>query len=315
MDVAIAFIIFIVAFVFLFKSADFFVDGAVGLAYLLSLPRVVIGIVIVGFCTTLPEFAVSVQSAFLGHPEIALGNAVGSVVADDTFALALGALLAPTILIDKRVLKKFGIFLVSVAFFSYFLAFDAEVSRVEGLILASLLVFYYFYLIKTERNSKVEEDGKGRRLSVKRILICFILGAAGVIVSSRLVIDSAIFIAAYFGVPEVVIGLTAIALGTSLPETFTVVVSARKGYGDIAVGNILGADVLNILWILGISALVNPIKVAPSTIAFSYPWMLLVVSTMLILMRFKYRLTKWKGGILFTLYVIYLYQLISTFYL
>ena len=315
MDITLAFIIFIAAFILLIKSADFFVDGAVGAARLLHLPRIIIGIVIVGLCTTLPEFAVSVQAAYLGHPEIALGNAVGSVVADDAFALALGAVIAPYILVNKRILKRFGVFLLFAAFLSYFLAFDAKVTRLEGLLLASLLIVYYVYLLRTGRQMVGEpEVEEGRHVSPRKTVFLLILGALGIVVSSRLVIDSAIVIAAFFGVPEVVIGLTAIALGTSLPETSTVAVSARKGYGDLAVGNILGADVLNILWILGVSAAVNPITVAPETIAFSYPWMLLVVATMLSLMRLNYKLTRWKGVLLFSLYVIYIYQLAVTFY-
>ncbi|RLI29132.1 hypothetical protein DRO53_02240 [Candidatus Bathyarchaeota archaeon] len=314
MELLLALTVFIVAFILLIKSADLFVEGAVGAAYLLSLPRIIIGIVIVGLCTTLPEFAVSVQAAYMGHPEIALGNAVGSVVADDAFALALGAIIAPVILVNKRILKRFGGFLLFSAFLSYFLAFDAEVTRIEGLILASLLVVYYLYLVRTGRNLG-EVEAEPPKAEIRFSLIWLVAGAVGVVLSSNLVINSAVAIAAYLGVPEVVIGLTAIALGTSLPETSTVAVSARKGYGDLAVGNILGADVLNLLWILGVSAAVNPIRVAPETIAFSYPWMLLVVSTMLAMMAWKYKLTRWKGCLLLSLYIIYIYQLAVTFFL
>jgi len=271
-----------------------------------------------GFLTTSPEFAVSVQAAYLGHPEVALGNAVGSVVADDAFALALAAIIAG-ISIDKQVLKRFGVFLIFSALLSYLLALDASVTRVEGLVLASLLVGYYLYLIKTgaqQRKSHLNTEGyvEARKVTFRRVLLLFLTGAGGVIVSARLVVWSGLSIAEYFGIPEVVIGLTVIALGTSLPEISTAVVSARKGKGEIAVGNILGADVLNILWIIGVSALVNPIKVDPKTIEFAYPWMLLVVAVMLLLMRHRYELTRWKGLLLLSLYVVYLFQLAKFFY-
>jgi cation:H+ antiporter len=314
----ISFTVFISAFIFLLKSADFFVDGAAGLADKLGLPRIFIGIVLMGFLTTSPEFAVSVQAAYLGHPEVALGNAVGSVVADDAFALALAAIIAG-ISIDKQVLKRFGVFLIFSALLSYLLALDASVTRVEGLVLASLLVGYYLYLIKTgaqQRKSHLNTEGyvEARKVTFRRVLLLFLTGAGGVIVSARLVVWSGLSIAEYFGIPEVVIGLTVIALGTSLPEISTAVVSARKGKGEIAVGNILGADVLNILWIIGVSALVNPIKVDPKTIEFAYPWMLLVVAVMLLLMRHRYELTRWKGLLLLSLYVVYLFQLAKFFY-
>lgn len=306
------------AFIFLLKSADFFVDGAVGLTDRLRLPRILIGIVLMGFLTTSPEFAVSVQAAYLGHPEVALGNAIGSVVADDACALALAAVIAG-VSVDRHVLKRFGVFLIFSALLSYVFALDASVTRVEGLVLASLLVGYYLYLVKTaarqrKRQANADGDAEARKVTFRRVLLLFLVGAGGVVVSARLVVWSGLSIAEYFGIPEVVIGLTVIALGTSLPEISTAVVSARKGKGEIAVGNILGADVLNILWIIGVSAMVNPIKVDPKTIEFAYPWMLLVVAVMLLLMRYRYELTRWKGALLLGLYAVYLFQLAKFFY-
>lgn len=311
MSVVVAVLIFAAALAILLKSANFFVDGAVGIANIFGIPKIVIGIVLVSLATTLPEFSVSVQSAYLGYPEIALGNAVGSVMADEGLALSLAAIIGISIAVDRNILKSFGFFLIGSAFISYAFAFDAFIGRIEGILLISLLAGYYYYLIKSGMVKSAQRHQK-KSLShpkLKKILTFFIIGGAGVIVSSRLVIWSGLSIAKIFGVPEIVIGMTMIAIGTSLPEISTAIVSAVKGHGEIAIGNILGADVLNLLWIIGAAAIVNPIRVNPRTIAFAYPWMIIVVVTMLILMWHRHQLTRKKGILLMALYAIYFFQM------
>ena len=312
MSVIVAVLIFAAALAILLKSASFFVDGAVGIANVFGIPKIVIGIVLVSLATTLPEFSVSVQSAYLGHPEIALGNAVGSVMADEGLALSLAAIIGISIAVDRNILKSFGFFLIGSAFISYAFAFDAFIGRIEGILLISLLAGYYYYLIRRGMPKSAQRHQK-KSLShpkLKKILVFFIIGAAGVIVSSRLVIWSGLSIAKIFGVPEIIIGLTMIAIGTSLPEISTAITSAVKGHGEIAIGNILGADVLNLLWIIGAAATVNPIRVNPRTIAFAYPWMIILVGTMVILMWHRHQLTRKKGILLVALYVIYFSQLV-----
>jgi len=311
MSVIAAALIFAGALAILLKSAGFFVDGAVGIADIFRIPKIVVGIVLVSLATTLPEFSVSVQAAYLGHPEIALGNAVGSVMADEGLALAAAAIIGVSIAVDRHILKNFGIFLIISAFISYAFAFDAFIGRTEGILLVLLLAGYYYYLIRRETSKRTQEVRKegSSDPKLKRILTFFIIGAVGVIVSSRLVLWSGLWIAKIFGVPEIIIGLTMIAIGTSLPEISTAITSALKGHGEIAIGNVLGADVLNILWIIGTAATVRPIRVNPRTIAFAYPWMLLVVIAMVLLMRHRHQLTRKKGLLLMGLYGIYFYQM------
>lgn len=311
MSVISAAIIFAGAFAILLKSADFFVDGAVGIADIFRIPKIVVGIVLVSLATSLPEFSVSVQAAYLGHSEIALGNPVGSVIANNGLALALAAIIGVSIAVDRHILKNFGIFLICSAFISYAFVFDAFIGRTEGILLILLLAGYYYYLIRRETSKHTQEVRKegSSDPKLKRIVVFFIIGAVGVIISSRLIIWSGLWIAKILRVPEIIIGLTMIAIGTSLPEISTAITSALKGHGEIAIGNILGADVLNILWIIGAAATVNPIRVNPRTIAFAYPWMLLVVVAMVLLMRHRYQLTRKKGILLMGLYVIYFYQL------
>lgn len=306
----------VVCFLVLSKCASWFVDGAVGIAEHLNVPKILIGIVLVSLATTAPELFVSIRSAMTGHPEIALGNAVGSVIADDGLALGLGALFAHSpILINPYLLKTTGIFLVSVDLIAYAMAFDGTLDRTEGAVLLALFGVYLFFAYLTRRKSseseaeledleEIEETISGRGLST--LMLWFGLGLVGVLIASEGIVKSAVAIAQYLEVGEAVIGLTVIAIGTSLPEIATAVTAARKGHGAIAVGNILGADILNVCWIAGASATVNPLIVGQKVIHFSFPAMLFIVFTMLVLMRTGNRLTRVEGLFLCLFYCAYL---------
>ena len=302
----------VVSFVILAKCADWLVEGAIEIARRLHVPPILIGIVLVSLGTTAPELAVSVNAALSGQAEMALGNAVGSVIYDDGVALPLAALLAPTvILIDRVVLRSAAIFLISVDLVAYALCLDGTLSRWEGLILVGGFFCYLFYSYleqkrgRRNRGPDLEETGEGgRRLVV--VLLLFGGGLAGVLLSSEFIVDSAPVVAQALGVPSVIIALTMVALGTSIPEVATCIIAARKGQGSLAVGNILGADILNICWIAGASAVANPLVINPKVINFMFPVMLVIVLSMLGLMRLGYRLEKWKGGVLLALCLGYL---------
>lgn len=320
------FILLIASFVVLFKCAEKLVDGASGIANVLNIPKMIVGIVLVALATTAPEFGVSVQAAFLGHPEIALGNAIGSVICDDGIALALAAIIAPVaIFVNCRLLKIVGLFLLSIDVLAYFLAKNGTLGRLEGLLFLFILAVYFIFLIK-KRNSGLNkgseetgiDDGKkeknpSRKARLKKPALLFAGGIVGVIVSSRIVLWASINIASYFGISETIIGLTVIAIGTSLPEISTCITAARKGEGEIAVGDIIGADILNILWIIGASCVVNPITVDLDVINFTFPYMILIVAVMLGGMRIGCRLGKLKGFILLVLYIFYLYLTLTFF--
>jgi len=311
----------LVAFAILFKCADLFVDGASRIATILNIPKLVIGIVLVGLATTAPEFAVSVVAAIRGLPEIALGNAIGSVIVDDGVALALAAILAPTaIFINCRMLRVIGAFLLSIDFLAYFLARDGVLSRWEGLILLSLLGVYFILLFKvrifrasglTDGNEEAISSGprlsKARRRDLKAPVTKVLLGLAGVVITAEVIVWTAEFFARYFAIPEIIIGSTIVAVGTSLPEVSTCITAALRQEGELAVGNILGADVLNILWIIGVASLTNPIVVDLEIINFKFPYMILMVTVMLVLMRIGCRLNRYKGFILLGFYLLYLF--------
>jgi len=314
------FIVLAVSFLVLFKCADFFIDGSVGMAHVFRIPKLTVGIVFVGLATTAPELAVSVQAAFLGHPEISLGNAVGSVITDDGVAMALAGILASTaIIVNCRVLRIVGAFLLAVDFFAYFLVRNGVVSRGEGVILLILLILYFAVIILMQKSKKgflsvpkeqsvVKEldDKEDRRKMIRKCVFLFLAGIIGVIITSRIIIWSAVNISRYFSISETIIGLTVIAIGTSLPEISTAVTAAVKGEGEIAVGNILGADVLNILWIIGMSAVVRPINVEAGVVRFTFPYMILIVTVMLASMGIGCRFGRIKGALLIFFYVVYL---------
>jgi len=205
------------------------------------------GIIFVSLATTAPELAVSVQAAFLGHPEISLGNAVGSVIADDALAMALAGIIASSALaVNCRMLRIVGSFLLAIDFFAYLLVSNGVINRIEGIILLGLLIPYFFVLISLGKKEKefllIPEDQsinetktkKGNRdREIRKYIFYFLGGIIGVVLTSRAIIWSALEISIYFSISETVIGLTVIAIGTSLPEISTAVTAALKGEGDI----------------------------------------------------------------------------------
>jgi cation:H+ antiporter len=319
------FFVLLVSFVVLFKAADFFVLGASGISNVFKIPRLIVGIVLVALATTAPEFAVSVIAAFLGNLEISLGNAIGSVICDDGIALALAAILAPTpILINCRILRISAAFLLSIDLFVYVLLRNGVIGRGEGLVFVFILVVYFVFILKNPkyRGQFVQERKEGESLAdrnmsekdeLKKSILLLIGGISGVVVSSFFVNWAAVSIAEYFSISETVIGSTIVAIGTSLPEIGTCVSAALRGEGEMAVGNILGADVLNILWIIGVASIVRPLQVGPEVIHFTFPFMIFVVFVMLVLMGINCRLGKIKGLILFFLYLSYLVLMIVFF--
>ena len=317
--------VLVVSFYVLSKGANFLVDGAVGIAYRLRIAKVIIGVVLVGFGTTTPEFTVSVISAVQGHSEIALGNAVGSVIANVALALALGVLVAHRALcLDPSMYLTIGAAFFGASVLSFAFAINGEISRIEGGILIACLVAYLAYLVITEKKKQGREyekeaieDVEEHHLRVqglgKNILI-FCIGLALVILASKFLVEAAINIAETLSVSKTVIGLTIFAIGTSLPEIATCIVASRKGHGDLAFGDIMGANILNLLWITAGAALARPIVVSQKEIFFMFPYMLGIVAVMFVLIRVCNCLNRWKSGVLLFLYASYVVLTVVLFF-
>jgi len=313
-----AFVLLACSFYLLAKGANWLVDGSVGIAERFRVPKLLIGIVLLGFATTAPEFAVSVLAALAGIPEMALGNAVGSVIVDDGVALALvGILSATPAFVNRRLLLQSGVFLVVIDVLAFvFAATGSTLSRIEGGSLVACFFIYLGYVLwdrwrhpeaageAGHELEEVEEAIKGR--SIGPLIGLFIMGLVLVIGASKVVVVSAERIATWAGIPEAVVALTVVAIGTSLPEIATCVTAARKGHGALAVGDIIGADILNVAWIAGASAIANPLTVQANVIWFMFPSMLIIVLTMLVGLAWRGRMTRWLGVVLIAEYVVYM---------
>jgi len=309
-----AWLILPAAFALLARSADVFVESSVALARRFRIPKLVIGIVLVSFATTAPELSVSLMAALADRPEMALGNAVGSVICNAGLGLALAALLAPAAIpVLPIVLRTSGIFSLCIgALIFLFVIFDNSLSGWEGLV---LLVFYGGYMVRLYRMHRAGQmkeplPGGGEAvvedLSLIRTGVSFVLGLGGIILASRFIVVSATTIARSLGVPESIIALTLVALGTSIPEVATCVTASRKGHGAVAVGNIIGANILNICWVAGASSLANTLTVGRREVSFMFPVMLVMMLAMLLLVRRGHDLRRSDGAVLLALYIAYL---------
>jgi cation:H+ antiporter len=309
-----AVLVMLAAFFLLAKCASVFVDSSVAIANRLQVPKLVIGIVLVSLATTTPELSVSLVAALRGKAEMALGNAIGSVIVDDGLALPLAGLFATApILIYPRVLRTSGVFLLVVSVICFvFVAGDLTLSRWEGAVLVALFLGYAAYLVRQHQRGAylddvdMDEVEKAAHLPLTRSIVLFIVAIGGIVLCGDLIVASATRIARTLGISEAVIALTLVAAGTSIPEMATCVVAARKGHGALAVGNIIGADILNVCWIAGASALANDLTLSAREVRFMFPWMFVIVGAMLGMLRWRHRLTRGKSLALLILFVVYL---------
>ncbi len=301
----------------LWKTADWFVEGAVGVAILLNAPKMLIGLVLVSLATTAPELFTSVIAALRGFPELALGNAVGSVIVDASLAIGLAAMLASVpLVVDPAIFQISARAVMFMLCLAFLLTMNGVLGRLEGGILLGCYVAYVALLYRHFRCLRRQADNDvlpelepvleaSGHIPWSRVCLLFGIGLAGVLLGSELLVRGATGIAATFGLSPVVIGLTVTAAGTSMPEIATCVAAALKREPAIGVGNIIGADILNVCWVAGASALVNPLVAEKSVVYYMFPSAIIIVGTMLIMMRRGYALNRWNGAVLVALYCIY----------
>lgn len=260
MNLFLALVALVAGFVLLVKGADFFVDGAVGIASRFGIPQLVIGLTIAAMGTSMPEAAVSITSALKGSAGITVGNVVGSNIMNILVILGITAVITP-IAVQKST-RKFeipGMIAISVLFLVLGYT-GGEIVRFEGVILWLVFIGYLAYLFWIAKHNKDEEtDEEEKNWSLPVQLIAIVGGIAAIVIGSDLAVDGATAIAKAFGMSDRVIGLTIVALGTSLPELVTSVTAARRGKADLAIGNIVGSNVFNILFVAGTTALITPV--------------------------------------------------------
>lgn len=263
MEIFLAIVLLIVGFVMLIKGADWFVEGAAGIAAKFGIPQLVIGLTIVAMGTSAPEAAVSITSALSGTAGITVGNVVGSNILNVLIILGIAAVII-AVPVQKSTVKIEIPFMIAITgIFLLMGAFDNKITRLEGVGLWVLFIIYLAYLFRMAKKNKEQQDDVSKKRNIWILLLMLVVGVVVIVVGSNLTVDSATKIAGFLGVDDRIIGLTVVALGTSLPELVTSVIAARKGNADIAIGNIVGSNVFNILFVTGTSALIIPIDFQP----------------------------------------------------
>lgn len=310
-----ALVSFLLGLGMLVVGAELLVRGAAKLALTFGISPLVVGLTVVAYGTSSPEMAVSVQSAISGQADIAVGNVVGSNIFNVLFILGVSALIIPLIVNQQLVRQEVPI-MVGTSLLLAALAWDGGLSRIEGLILTSLLAVYTIFLIVQSRRlgtvpgelvQTVGGAGSGWDSKLAAQISLIVAGLALLVLGANWLVGAAVTIAKHLGVSEMVVGLTIVAAGTSLPEVATSIMAAIRGQRDIAVGNVVGSNIFNILGVLGLSAVMAPsgLIVAPAMIAFDIPAMLAVAIACLPVFFTGNLIARWEGAIFFGLYVAY----------
>ena len=310
----------IVGLLLLIWSADRFVDGAAATARHFGMPQLLIGIVIIGFGTSAPEMIVSAFSALNGNPGIALGNAYGSNITNIGLILGLTALVLP-LAVNSQVLKQELLVLIFVTALSAFLIMDGDVLRLDAWILLGIFFIYMGWTIWTglrNRDDSLVHDVKEELqeqeyMSLAKALMWVVIGLALLMGSSQLLVWGAVEIARYFGVSDLVVGLTIVAVGTSLPELASSIAAARKNEVDLAVGNIIGSNLFNTLAVVGLAGAIAPMQIEQEVFTRDMPVMS-VLTVLLLVFGFgkKGQINRIKGLILLLAYISYNFYLFKT---
>ena len=306
----------IAGFAILVWSADKFVEGAASTAKHLGMPSLLIGILIVGFGTSAPEMVVSAIAAMEGNPALALGNALGSNIVNIALILGITAIVAP-ITVNSKIVKKEIPLLLLIVLASGYLLLDNSLTLVEGIVLISgffTLIAWSIVSAFRGRGDTLEAEMDSEliehEMTLKAGIIWLIIGLVLLIASSRLLVWGAVGVAHEFGVSDLIIGLTIVALGTSLPELAASVIAARKGEHDIAIGNVVGSNMFNILAVIGIATIIAPMNGIPVEVL-NRDWIVMFVLTIaLLVMAYGFRnkegkITRFEGMILVVCYIAY----------
>ncbi len=320
-------LLFLVGFVLLIKGGDWFVDGSVGIARRFHLPELLIGATIVSIGTTLPEVMVSSQAALQGNAGISYGNAIGSIICNTSLIAAITITASPSKVQPRSFVLPTAFFFAAAASYALIAWTMGRFQRWMGL--AYLAVFVLYMVVSTmqmkkhpemaEENAEEESGEKERSFAMELLLL--VIGAAAIALGARFLVDNGTKIAAALGVPDSVIGLTMVALGTSLPELITAITSLLKGHGSLSLGNIIGANLFNIVLVSGAAISISPFAIPTektvmggvnSSMVIDLPVMLAVMMIMCLPALKKGELRRWQGVLLLTIYAAFtVYQFVS----
>lgn len=306
-------------FVLLIKGGDWFVDGASGIARRFHLPEILIGATVVSIGTTLPEVMVSTGAALQGSGSIAYGNAIGSIICNTALISAITIALKPGKVARKSMISPVIFFFVSALIYCIFAYVFGEFTRLAGFILLSVFVIYMVSTVlgmkkNTESSSESLEEVEAKNEgSVLKDIVLLVIGAVLIAFGADFLVDNAIIIAKECGVSEKVIGLTIVALGTSLPELVTAITSLIKGHGSLSLGNIIGANIFNLVLVSGAAVAINPFELPVSgliaginsSLVLDIPVMLSVMGLLTIPTLIKQKLSRWQGIVLLGIYTVF----------
>ena len=306
------FVLIIAGVVLVLWGADRLTDGAVALAERMQIPQIVIGLTIVALGTSAPEFCVSLVSALKGTADLAVGNVVGSNIFNAMLIVGVAAMVAPMTILPSTVRKDVPVALLASVALTVMVLMDGDLSRVDAaLLFVGFLAFMWVTLRGAKGSHAIEqEQAAPRGYSVLKSVGLLVLGLACLVVGSNIFVDGATSVAKTLGVSEAVIGLTIVAGGTSLPELATSVVAARKGNSGIAIGNVLGSNVLNILLILGAAGLICPMQVQGITLV-DFAMMTISVLLLWLFSYTKLTVARWEGAVLTVLFFGYMAWLVA----
>lgn len=303
-------LLLIFGIVVVLKSADWLTNGAVGLATKLGISQIVIGLTIVAIGTSMPEFFVSIVSAIKETPDLAVGNIVGSNIFNVLLIVGVAATVAPIAIQRATVRRDIPIAIVASIMLT-FMMLDDNISRIDALILFAAFIAFIWITLHNSKNDANEKDASTEKvIPTWKSVLFIIFGLVGLVLGSNIFVDNASSLAHGWGISDAVIGLTIVAGGTSLPELATSAVAARKGDSGIAIGNVLGSNVFNILMILGLTGIISPMHIQNIT----YIDMAVMVISMVLFWLFsftKLRVERWEGCVLIACFLGYITWLVS----
>ena len=296
------YLLLLAGFVLLIKGADFFVEGSSSIAKALKIPSIVIGLTLVSMGTSAPEAAVSITAAFSGSSDISLGNVIGSNIFNLLTVIGCAAIIRP---IDspKEIVKRDLWWNLGITGLLFLMIFDKNISRLNGLILLAGMMINLFIVVKKAMENRLEETSV-EVMPIPKSIVFVVLGLGAVIIGGQLVVNNASIIARSLGMSDALVGLTIVAIGTSLPELVTSVMAARKGEPGIALGNAVGSCLFNLMFILGSTSVLTPIHVASDLLVDTI--ILIAVSLIVTIFVITGQKTKrWEGMACLTCYVVY----------
>ena len=310
-----SFVILIIGFFFLIKGADLFVDGAASIARKFNIPSMVIGLTIVAMGTSAPEAAVSITSSLAGQNDMSVANVVGSNFFNILMVLGVSAIIAK-LPVQKNTIKKDTPFLLIVSVLLLIFAFDKNISRIEGIIFLVIFVYFLYTTVKSAKNTEESTSLSDNEIAVSdndipantpmfKTIILSLIGIAGIIFGGDMVVDSATSIATMFGMSANLVGLTIVAVGTSLPEFVTSIVAIKKGETEIAIGNVIGSNIFNILLVLGLATAIFPIAISTFALI-DIIFMVAITILLYLFMKKDNCLVKKHGFIFIILYIAYM---------